>query len=115
MIVQEINEKLKGIYGSSIYVQISTSTHRRIQASIKKVDHIEMAILIHMGEELAMVWNVGYRKEQGWGCHTVPCEKDWRTLSIENHEIKTIYKEFKTSNGKQYEKVLVLDIYTLLN
>lgn len=112
---ENIKKHLYHIYGNNISVHLSGSTIEKIQTNIGlKCKTVDLVVIIHKFFNIAIVWNIKARREQGCNAFSLTYSKSWKNLMCDNHEILTIYKTFKAKECECYEKVIVLDLDTLI-
>lgn len=111
---KSLEKKLVYFYGNAISVHWTTSENNVIKLDIGKVNkNVDLVVHIHCKRNIALIWNIQYRRNGQWEGKNLSINKAWRELKYEPMKIVSIYKCFRVKDGQYHEKVLVLDLDTL--
>ena len=110
MDISSLDSKLRGLYGNSISIHYTTSNDVKIHLDLKDdCETAHYAVLIHNSKNIALIWDIGKRKSDGWTGQNVSFFKRWKEIFCSGRKIETFYKKFKANNVNYDEKLIILE------
>ena len=106
---EQLRTKLLCRYEGRIIVRIGTAEKPIYNAEKEYDDRKDIAIYIHADYEIAVVWNLLYRREKNKVIKCFSVSQSWDEIKPDGDEINDIYKCMKKNKG-DLEKVIVLGV-----
>lgn len=110
---KEVANKLFKIYGDLILCRIGSGEPRYNISKEKNKEKAKIAVYINEKFEIALVWDLEYRKRNNQIITSLSVSKKWEDFLQEKDRLYGIYKNMGKKNSNLYEKVLALSIDTL--
>lgn len=97
--------KVQELYGNRICCSEGVAD-ASIQLSVSKYVSSDLAIYFNDKYRIAIVWDLKHRKRCGATARNLSLSKSWSEIKKDKDEIFYSYKNFKTENGYECEKVI---------